>query len=271
MPDYDLYDEWLEKQDFKNHKTEYRFYTDYSIGFLTRGCFRKCEFCVNKNYSKVVAHSPLNEFLRHDKKKICLLDDNFLGFSGWKSLLEELQSTEKPFIFRQGLDERLLTEEKCQLLFSSKYDGDYFFAFDNIDEKELIIDKLKIMRRFTETYPVFYVLVGFDRNNLYDSDFWKQDIIDMFERIKILMNYGCKAYIMRYNKYIESPYKGLYITVASWCNQPQFYKRITLREFATKKCSNRIAKYGSDMRYLDEAIKEIPELEQYYNMRFNFG
>ena len=59
MPDYRLYDEWIEKEvnraeeEYKkagkifkksNFMTQFKEYTDYSIGFMTRGCFRKCEF-----------------------------------------------------------------------------------------------------------------------------------------------------------------------------------------------------------------------------------
>ena len=80
MPDYHLYDAWLETQTESGKKpAEFSYYTDYSIGFLTRGCFRKCDFCVNKNYNKVRRHSPLSEFFDPKRPKICLLDDNFFG------------------------------------------------------------------------------------------------------------------------------------------------------------------------------------------------
>lgn len=59
-------------------------YTDFSIGFLTRGCFRKCPFCVNRNESKVFKYSELSDFLDSDRKVISLLDDNFLGYAGWE-------------------------------------------------------------------------------------------------------------------------------------------------------------------------------------------
>ena len=81
MPDYHLYDGLC----------NFHTYTDYSIGYLTRGCFRHCPFCVNRCSSKVVAHSPLKEFFDSTRKKICLLDDNFFGFDGWKDLLLELR------------------------------------------------------------------------------------------------------------------------------------------------------------------------------------
>lgn len=68
-------------------KRDSAYYTDYSIGFLTRECFRKCSFCVNQNYNRVY----LTEFLDLSRPKICLLDDNFLGFPKWKTFLSDLQ------------------------------------------------------------------------------------------------------------------------------------------------------------------------------------
>lgn len=49
----------------------------------------------------------------------------------------------KPFRFNQGLDERILTDKKCKMLFNSNYDSDFTFAFDNITDYELIEKKIK--------------------------------------------------------------------------------------------------------------------------------
>ena len=153
MPDYHLYDGWISSEVRKAKKLhgdkfneatflgQFKEYTDYSIGFVTRGCFRKCKFCVNQKYNHVFLHSPLEEFLDQTRKKICLLDDNFLGCPEWRTVLDAIIATGKPFKFKQGLDERLLTEEKCEILFSAKYDGDYTFAFDNIKDYETILSK----------------------------------------------------------------------------------------------------------------------------------
>lgn len=114
-PDYQLYDEFVGRLRAAGAKSsETKHYTDYSIGFLTRKCFRGCGFCVNRNYRGVEPASPLREFLDLDRKKICLLDDNFLGYRNWEALLDELMQTGKPFKFVQGLDERLLTPQKSE-------------------------------------------------------------------------------------------------------------------------------------------------------------
>lgn len=263
FPDYHLYDNWVSKQVESGIKqSELRFYTDYSIGFLTRGCFRKCQFCVNKNYKQVLIHSPLSEFYDPTRPKICMLDDNFLGSPHWKEMLLELQSTKKPFQFNQGLDERLLTEEKCELLFNSKYDGDYKFAFDNIEDAEIIESKLKLIRQHTSKNLKFYVFCGFDRNNVWDDQFWKQDILDMMTRIKMLMEYHALPYIMRFIRYKESPYEKLYTELARWCNQPAFIKKKSFREFA------KIREGSANWLTMLKAESEIPGLTKYFDMKW---
>ncbi|MFW5677881.1 MAG: hypothetical protein ACOCNL_16730, partial [Acetivibrio ethanolgignens] len=183
MPDYELYESWVEEQLAAGGKrVEYKYYLDYSIGFLTRGCFRGCQFCVNKNYKQVHRHSPLSEFFNEGRKKLCFLDDNFFGCPDWKEMLQEVKETGRPFQFKQGLDERLLTDEKCELLFSGKYDGDYIFAFDNVSDTALIERKIELARKYTNAVMKFYCFTGFDRNDKWNADFWKQDIFDLFTR-----------------------------------------------------------------------------------------
>jgi len=232
MPDYDLYNDWvrekienkikyeedknniiLSKEKIKKIIQEFEYYLDYSIGFTTRGCFRKCEFCVNKRYNHVFLHSPLEEFYDASRKYICLLDDNILGYPKWKDIILELKSTNKYFQYKQGMDERIMTEEKAQLLNSCKYKGDYIFAFDNIEDKEIITEKMHLWKKYCTKTTKLYVFCGFDRNDRWDISFWEQDIIDIFERIKILMGCGCLPYIMRFNRYEDSPYRGIYILI----------------------------------------------------------
>lgn len=235
-PDYDLYNEYV-KLAVKNgqKKSDYKFYTDYSIGFLTRGCFRQCEFCVNKNFTKVVKNSPIEEFYNEDKKVILFLDDNFLGIGDKYSeeVISKLIEINKPFVFKQGLDIRLMTEKRAKLFDSCKYDGDYIFAFDNIADKDKIESKLTIWRQHSPTSSTkLYVLCGFDRKEKFNKYFWANDIRDTFERISILMKYNCLPYIMKFNKYEEapSPYMQMYKIISGWCNAPAVFKKASFRQ-----------------------------------------
>jgi len=285
MPDYHLYDEWInsevEKAKEESERTGKKFnlssfmiqfkeYTDYSIGFMTRGCFRKCPFCVNQKYDRVFMHSPLEEFYDSSRKKICLLDDNFLGGSNWKSILEELIELKKPFKFKQGIDERLLTDAKCKLLFSANYDGDYTFAFDNISDYDLIHQKLKIIRKYSKATNIkFYVLVGFESTD-------EKDIENMWKRVELLMRYQCLPYIMRYRNKNDTPwkyseYRGMYITMARWCNQPNFYKKMSFRQFCEANQANvkTSGKICSSMLALQDFEKKYPKIaKKYFDLRF---
>ena len=266
MPDYHLYDSWVQDRISNGDKpSNFDDYTKCSIGFTTRGCFRKCPFCVNKKYDCAFKHSSVSEFLDVSRQRISLWDDNFLAYSGWKDILEDLKNTGKYFQFRQGLDIRLMTEEKAKAFSRVKYYGDFIFAFDYIKDKDIIEDKLKIWKKYIRKTTKLYVLCGFDREDKYSEDFWLQDIIDTFERIKILMKYGCIPYIMRYNKYEDSPYRGMYITLARWCNQPNCFKKKSLRDY----CYNTKGIGKSARRYIDEFERLHPSVaKKYYDIRF---
>lgn len=284
MPDYNLYNDWV-KGCINNgaKESEFTYYRDYSIGFLTRGCFRQCEFCVNKNYKKCETHSNVLEFYDSTRQKLCFLDDNFFANSSWYDIIQEVKAIGKPFQFKQGLDERLLLDKHIHEIMTWKYDGDFIFAFDNIEDSELIESKLK---RIFELYPnfkkrmKFYVFCGFDRNAVWDNDFWIKDIQQVFERCFILAKYSALPYIMRFNKVYESDYAGLYSVIASWCNQASFFKKMTFRQFAIGRgMSNELYKIykgrpkdylqdghkkGSCWRYMEEFENDYPQLAQKY-------
>ncbi len=271
-PDYDLYKDFVldristeinsnggewEKDLYRKTRNEYKWYLDYSIGFLTRGCFRHCDFCVNKDYNKVSAASPLGEFFDRNRPKLCFLDDNFLGYTKWKDLLEEVYMTGRPFTFRQGLDIRLMTEEKFDWLMRCKYDGDCTFAFDDVNDYGIIRNKLEMIRCRTDKQFRFYVLVGFKGQD-------GADIEDAFIRIALLMRYGCLPYIMRHEKCKESRWKGVYTTLARWCNQPSFYKKMSFREFCEAN-----GETSATLRYMREFEAMHPHIARtYFDIRY---
>lgn len=264
MPDYHLYDKWVanriaESKDKEKTKTAYKEYTDYSIGYLTRGCFRKCSFCVNQNYDRVTPASPLAEFYDPDRPCIALLDDNFLGQPDWKKMLDALKATGKKFKFKQGLDERLLTDEKMEALLSSRYDGDITFAFDRIEDYAMIEEKLRLIRRHTHRAYQFYLLVGYDAAGVYDDDFWEKDIREAFIRMELLMRYGCYPYVMRFQACRDSEYEGMYTNLARYCNTPTCrpVKKLSFRQWL-----NHPDNAGAPNRHWKKFKDAFPEFEK---------
>lgn len=280
MPDYSLYSEFIDKQtegDPAKIKRLYNDYVNYSIGFTTRGCIRQCGFCVNRLLNRVVKWSPIEEFLDPTRPAIYLWDDNIMAAPPkvFKEVMDSLQATNKPFQFRQGMDIRLMTDEKAELLSKVKYHGDYIFAFDHykmddpIEKRhvEQTIRGLDIWRRHCNKSTKLYVLVAYDSQD-------EKDIEGTFFRIKTLMEYGCLPYIMRFEEYHNSRFKGMYIQLARWCNQPSFFKKKSFRQYceaneeyhmranptATKNCSC--------FQTMLDFEKEFPEIaKKYFDLR----
>ena len=101
------------------------------------------------------------------------------------------------------------------------------------------------------------MLVAYDSQDI-------DDIINTFERIKILMKYGCIPYIMRYKDYKNSEMRGIYITLARWCNQVSFYKKLSFRQYCEINGYN-----SSSYRYMSEFEKLYPEVaKKYFDLRF---
>lgn len=255
MPDYDLYKDYVESQIEKGFKRDkYKDYLDYSIGFLTRGCFRHCPFCVNRLESKSVPHSKLKDFYNPEKPYIYLWDDNFFASKKevWKPALEELMAIGKPFQFRQGLDERMIAqskdgEEMAQMLAKSKYHGDFIFAFDNWSDRPIIEKALKIWKRYNPKKGTkFYLFCGFKQSKT-DQELFYKDIWELFQRIKVLMQYRCVGYVMRHEDYHQAPIANFYVQVARWCNQQAFYKKMSFWEFCYRNQTYWEEKYGFEV------------------------
>lgn len=298
MPDYHLYDEYIQQQTGgeSDKLKKWEDYLKYSIGFTTRGCIRHCGFCVNRLLNGVVKWSSVSEFLDPSRPRIYLWDDNIMAAppAVFRKVMEELIATGLPFQFRQGMDIRLMTEEKATLLSKVKYHGDYIFAFDHYkmddpNEKKQVVQTLRgleIWRRHCDKSTKLYVLVAYDSQD-------ERDIEGTFYRIQKLMEFGCLPYIMRFEKYKDSRFKNMYIQLARWCNQPSFYKKMSFRQFCVRNEEyhqglnavegnghynvdvvfpvgfERKRKYCSCYQTMIDFEQEFPEIaKKYFDMRF---
>ena len=257
-PDYSLYDDYIKGQIASGVKpTKFKNYTDFSIGYTTRGCFRKCDFCVNKKYDRVYRHSPVSEFLDESRKYIMLLDDNVLAFPHWRDVFEELQSTGKRFQFKQGMDIRLMTEEKARVIASSKYHDTFIFAFDDYKEKDIIIPRLRMFTQYTSKSPKLYLFCGFKSQN-------EKDIAEVFERLFLLWETNSIGYLMRFEKVYGSRWENIYTELAAWINQPNFQKKMSFREFVLADSKRTKTRKSKKLAVFEDFCKTYPDVAKKY-------
>ncbi len=176
-PDYSLYPELTR---------------DTAYGFMSRGCPRGCDFChVGVKEGRCAYKvADLSEFWR-GQKNIILLDPNTIACKEWKDILIQLIDSGAWVDFSQGVDIRLMTEEKAEMIKRIKVKNIHF-AWDRYEDKDKILPKFKEFKEISGYgYQMLtvYMLCNFDTT-------FEQDL----ERVYTLRDLGYNPYVMLYDK-----------------------------------------------------------------------
>lgn len=168
--------------------------TDTAYGFLTRGCPRGCDFCHVAEKEGKCSHkvADLSEFW-NGQKNIVLCDPNILACKDWKDLLQQLIDSGAWIDINQGLDIRLMTEEKAEMIKKLKI-KEVHFAWDRYEDKDIVLPKFKMFKEKTNIdirKLIVFVLCGDKEKRVLESD---------LERIYTLKDMGYWAYVMLYDK-----------------------------------------------------------------------
>lgn len=211
-PDYHLYQKQVfvpDEDGINGHYETVDMFPDTAYGFLSRGCPRGCSFChvETKEGRRSIKVADLSEFW-NGQKNIVLCDPNILACREWKDLLQQLIDSKAWVDINQGLDIRLMTEQKAEMLKQMKVKN-FHFAWDRYEDKEKVLPKFKMFKEITgirfQQLGVF-VLCGFDTT-------FEQDL----ERVYTLRDLGFSPYVMLYNK--ENIPRGHDLRrLQRWCN-----------------------------------------------------
>lgn len=176
-PDYELYPKLCK---------------DTAYGFLTRGCPRGCDFChveaKEGRCSRKVAN--LSEFW-NGQKNIVICDPNLIACKEWKELVQQLIDSKAKVNINQGIDIRIMTDEKAEMIGKLRVDSVHF-AWDRYEDKDIIIPKFKAFKEITGwkcRKTSVFVLTNY--NTTIEQD---------LERIYTLRDMDYDPYVMIYDK-----------------------------------------------------------------------
>jgi len=224
-------------------KSDYSIYpnADTSYGFLTRGCFRNCEFCiVRQKEGNIHLDESVEKIVQH--KQVKFLDNNFLCHPQADEILQRLVAHKIRFQFNQGLDIRLVTDENARLLSQADYIGSYIFAFDNVSDEDIIVNKLGILKKHSTSNWACKFFI------------YCHPEMDIVNSVCYRVNW-CKAnqvlpYLMRDISCWDSDESGFYTDLGAWANQPGIFKNMSFEEFMYKRCpSNELRQQRSIATY----------------------
>lgn len=225
---YGLNHNFLPK-DVEHLRPDYSLYqADFSMGFTSRGCFRRCPWCIVwQEEGQIKDHSPIEEFWDSMHGKVILLDNNFLASPRWYENLGVILDHKLKVNFSQGLDIRLVTRENAHLLAKTRAMTHTFqtrmfhFAWDEPASENEVLDGIRILKRagIAPRDMTFYMLCGF--NTTHEED---------LHRFRVLHQLQVTPYVMRYNDCKRDPWLNHF---ARWVNR-HLYKVCDIDKYDTK-------------------------------------
>jgi hypothetical protein len=199
---------------------DYSLYPDcnYSLQFFSRGCIRKCPFClVNDKEGYIHSVDPVD--LNPKGEWIEVLDNNFFANPEWKGAIDYLIRVNQP-IKLHGVDVRIMNEEQAYWLNKMKLKGNIHIAWDlpSLD----LTEKLREITKYIKPYKLTcYVLIGY--NSTMEEDLF---------RVETLRSFGVVPFVQPYRDYENKRTPTQYEKdFARWANNRIFFKSCRFEEF----------------------------------------
>lgn len=210
---------------------------DHAIGFLTRGCIRKCPWCiVPKKEGAIRAYRSWREVKRPDCRNIVFMDNNVLASEWGLEQMEDMIGENVRIDFNQGMDARLIDSDAAEIISKLKWIRFIRMSCDTDAMLDTVLEKVDLLKQHgVKPYRVFvYLLV--------------QDIKSAEHRALALRNAGVDVFAQPYRDFENKiePTKQMR-DFAQWVNRkPIFNSTDSFAEYDRK------AYRGKNRRASDE-------------------
>jgi len=200
-PDYDLYG------------------LDYSLGFLTRGCVRKCPWClVPEKEGAICPAADIEDFARH--RDVVLMDNNVLASEHGLRQIEKIAALGLRVDFNQGLDARLIDDSVARLLAKVKWHNPIRLACDSHAMIPHIQKAVELLRWHNATPRAYFVYV------------LVRDVADALERVRFLKMLNLDPFAQPFRDFTTNsePTKEQK-DFARWVNHKAIFKSTTWEDY----------------------------------------
>lgn len=193
--------------------------SEFSQGFLTRGCPNKCGWCiVPQKEGNIRANADIEEFARHPE--VVLMDNNVLAHDHGIAQIEKMARLGLKVDFNQGLDARRIDDGVARRLAALKWKTPLRLACDQKGQMAAIQKAVMLLRYHNCTPSRFFVYV------------LVKDVEDALERVMFLKGMGLDPF--------AQPYRDLTTNAeptreqrrfARWVNMKAAFKTVTWEEY----------------------------------------
>ena len=199
---------------------------DYAIGYLTRGCIRKCPWCVVPvKEGAMRPYRTWREIKRSDSKKIVFMDNNVLASDYGIGQMADMIGHDIRIDFNQGLDARLITPEIAGIIGRLKWITFIRIACDTDAMLSVVLEKAELLKqKGVKPRQIFVYLLT-------------QDIESAERRAIALRTAGLQPFAQPYRDFTTNAEPDRELKrFARWVNNKAVFKTIeTFAEYTTKR------------------------------------
>ena len=230
---------WELPKEIEFAKPDYNLYPyqEYSFGFSSRGCDRKCGFCiVHQKEGPFRRNQHIKEFHDFRFKSCKLFDNNILCDPDW--FFEQTNwaiDNKVQLDMTQGFDIRKLTDEIAAQMKRTKFvDQQIRFAWDIPPfgaTEDQIVNGIEILRDHKiniRRNVSFYVLVGadWDGQKIIEIPYAARDLY----RVHKLRSLGAMAFVQKFHEHDK-----MLNHLARYSNKRELYRSCTFSEYLQEK------------------------------------
>lgn len=179
----------------------------YAVGFLTRGCVRRCPWCVvPRKEGDIRPAADWEDIKRPDSREIIFLDNNVLASEHGLEQIERMGGKPVWVDFNQGLDARMITPKTATLLAGLRWKRFVRLACDT-SAMLPVVERATAYLREAGVAPSrlwAYVLV--------------QDVEDAHQRVLALERMGITPFAQPYRDYDGGEPPNEQKAFARWVN-----------------------------------------------------